>query len=89
MADDPLSYSEDIRKENPGSDRQGAFKRGWTAAVKGEDEASRYSDDPDLDQLTWDNLGCRLGSLFGETSDDQKQDIFDWCKKRQNLGSLE
>lgn len=83
MTGDWLNYSEDVRRENPGSDRQGAFKRGWNAAVKGEDESSRYSDDPNLEKLTWDNLGYRLGSLFGETSDELQQKLFEWCVTKQ------
>ena len=83
MSDTLLDYEEDKRQKNPGSDRQGAFKRGWGAAVKGENESSRYNDDPELSHLTWDNLGHRLGRLFGETSDDLQQELFEWCVDQQ------
>lgn len=79
-----LDYEENQRQENPGSDRQGAFKRGWGAAVKGENESSRYNDDPELNNLTWDNLGYRLGRLFGDTSDELQQGLFEWCVDQQN-----
>ena len=79
-----LDYEEDQRQENPGSDRQGAFKRGWGAAVKGENESTRYNDDPELNNLTWDNLGYRLGRLFGDTSDELQQELFEWCIDQQN-----
>jgi len=46
MASNLVDYEDDKRQENPGSDRQGAFKRGWGAAVKGEEESSRYNADP-------------------------------------------
>lgn len=78
-----VDYETDKRQENPGSDRQGAFKRGWGAAVKGEDESSRYKADPELTDLTWDNLGYRLGRLFGPTSDELQQELFEWCVEQQ------
>ncbi|WP_206537585.1 hypothetical protein [Natronolimnohabitans innermongolicus] len=86
MTTDPTIPMGDVRQADPGSDRQGAFKRGWTAAVKdlndGE-ESSKYSDGPPPEELTWDNLGYRLGSLFGETDDDLRQELFEWCVKKQ------
>ncbi|WP_157972507.1 hypothetical protein [Saliphagus sp. LR7] len=86
MTDDPTIPMGDVRQAEPGSDRQGAFKRGWTAAVKdlrANDESSKYSDGPPPEELTWDNLGYRLGSVFGETDDDLRQELFEWCKKKQ------
>ncbi|MDG5761346.1 hypothetical protein QA600_18610 [Natronococcus sp. A-GB1] len=79
MPDDRLSYSTDIRNEDPTSDHQGAFKRGWRDADKGEE----YIEDMH-EELTWHNLGWRLGVLFGETSDELKQELFEWCKAQQN-----
>ena len=84
MPIDLVDHEEDVRQLNPCSDRQGAFKRGWGAAVKGEDQPSRYQDDPNLNKLTWDNLGYRLGCLFGETPDDLKQEMFEWCVAKQS-----
>ncbi|MBX0298041.1 hypothetical protein [Haloarcula nitratireducens] len=87
MADDPTIPIGDIRQADPGSDRQGAFKRGWTAAVKNlsnEDESSKYSEGPPPEDLTWDNLGYRLGSLFGNTDEDLRQELFEWCKEKQS-----
>lgn len=86
MIDDPTIPIGDIRQEDPGSDRQGAFKRGWTAAVKdldGNEDSSKYGDGPPPETLTWDNLGYRLGSLFGETDDDLRQELFEWCVEKQ------
>ncbi|WP_208288439.1 hypothetical protein [Halobacterium sp. R2-5] len=87
MVDDPTIPLGDIRQEDPGSDRQAAFKRGWTAAVKDlgdSDNTSKYGEGPPPEELTWDNLGYRLGSLFGETDDDLRQELFEWCVKKQN-----
>lgn len=86
MSDDPTIPLGDVRQGNPGSDRQAAFKRGWTAAVKDlsdTDESSKYSEGPPPEELTWDNLGYRLGSLFGETDDELRQELFEWCKEKQ------
>lgn len=83
MPTDLINYDEDHRRDDLGPDRQGAFKRGWGAAVKGNDESSRYGDDPELTNLTWDNLGYRLGRLFGSTSDELKQELFEWCVAQQ------
>jgi hypothetical protein len=86
MVDDPTIPLGDLRQEDPESDRQGAFKRGWTAAVKdltdGE-KSSKYSEGPPPEALTWDNLGYRLGSVFDETDDDLRQELFEWCKRKQ------
>ena len=86
MAGDPTIPIGDIRQEDPGSDRQGAFKRGWTAAVKDlqdNAESSKYAEGPPPEKLTWDNLGYRLGSLFGKTDDDLRQELFEWCVTKQ------
>lgn len=45
-------------------------------------EGEIYTEDT-LEELTWDNLGWRLGRLFDETSEDLKEEIFNWCKKKQ------
>jgi hypothetical protein len=83
MAQDGLRYEDDVRHEDPGVDRQRAFKRGWTEAVKSTDASAKYSDEPDLERLTWENLGWRLGTLFGETSDELRQRLFEWCVDQQ------
>ena len=88
MANNGLTYTEDRRQE-PDSDRQGAFKRGWEEAIKsqgGSDVWKRYSDDPELKTLTWDNLGYRLGSLFGDSTDELKQEMFEWCVEQRKHG---
>ena len=86
MIDDPTIPIGDVRREAPGSDRQAAFKRGWTAAVKDLSdgpESSKYAEGPPPEDLSWDNLGYRLGSIFGETKDDLRQELFEWCKHKQ------
>lgn len=58
-----LTYAEDIREINPKANyRMGRFKVGWNNALNG----AELGDDV-LEQLTWQNLGWRLGKLFGDT----------------------
>lgn len=75
-----LSYEEDVRSTNPNETghRRGRFKAGWHKATKGESYGSRA-----LNRLTWDNLGWRLGSLFGETDEDLIDEMYDWCVRQQ------
>ncbi|MFC6720271.1 endonuclease/exonuclease/phosphatase family protein [Halobacteriaceae archaeon SHR40] len=75
---DGLHYQEDIRTTNPNSSHQGAFKSGWTKAVNGESMGDA------LDSLTWYNLGWRLGMLFGEVTNEQKQALYEWCVRTQS-----
>jgi hypothetical protein len=72
MADNPLSYAADIRDE-PTDGRRSNFKQGWTRAVNDQEYESA------LDELTWNNLGWRLGQLFGETPDELRDEMFEWC----------
>ena len=67
-----LTYEEDERKDlTPG--RRANFKQGWTRAVEGQEYEGV------LEELTWNNLGWRLGRLFGPTPDDLREEILDWC----------
>ena len=71
-----LNYERDIRRdpdEDEHKHRLGAFKGGWTRAVREE----RY--DGVLEKLTWHNLGWRMGMLFGEADDERKTALFEWC----------
>jgi hypothetical protein len=56
-------WAEDQRVfPEPGNDRIGSFKAGWTKAEQGVELGSRA-----LEGLSWHNLGWRLGMIFGET----------------------
>ncbi len=74
---DCTNFNYDIR-EDPGVDhyRKKEFKTGWNRAVRGRN----YAEDT-LTDLTWDNLGWRLGKLFGETPDDMFEEMYDWCER--------
>lgn len=74
---DGLSYDVDGREELT-KGQKAAFKEGWRRAVGG----GRHPGD--VDELTWESLGWRLGSLFGETSAELKDDMFEWCLAQQD-----
>jgi exonuclease III len=73
-----LAYNEDVRQVDPDDGyRRGRFKVGWNHAVEGVEMGSA------LDRLTWENLGWRLGKLFGETPDDLQEELYQWCVDQQ------
>lgn len=80
---DLIDYDENYSARLLGARFTSAIQTRVGAAVKGGDEFSRYGDDPELTNLTWDNLGYRLGRLFGPTSDELKQELFEWCVAQQ------
>lgn len=74
-----LTYDDDIRMVNPDANyRRGRFKVGWNKAING----AEMQEDV-LDKLTWENLGWRLGMLFGNTSDELKEELYEWCVEQQ------
>lgn len=76
---DGVSYDVDDRKELT-KGQKAAFKEGWRRAVDGQPHRG------DVDELTWESLGWRLGSLFGETSKELKDDMFEWCLAQRREG---
>lgn len=87
-----LTYTEDERKiAADGNPRFPAFKTGWTEAIKHDKNddtvPKKYSNDPALDGLTWENLGFRLGILFDKntenTFEEMKRELYEWCVNQQ------
>lgn len=70
---DGLEYEEDRRK-TPSTGKRRNFVRGWNDAVRGETTYARV-----LHVLSWQNLGFRLGKIFGETEKDQILKLYDWA----------
>ena len=64
----------DVR-DDPG--HHGAFMRGWNAAIRG----GQYKEDS-LNIITWQNMGFRLGQLFGDTPPDLVEELFQWCARQ-------
>jgi hypothetical protein len=69
-----LAYDEDVRQIDPDDGYcRGRFKVGWNHAVDGVAMESA------LGRLTWENLGWRLGRLFGETPEGLQEELYHWC----------
>ena len=74
------SQLDDIRSKDPNATalRRRNFHQGWRDAASGH----VYSDTT-LKDLTWQNLGNRLGKLFPETSRGLVDEMYDWCVRQQ------
>ena len=68
----------DIRNDDPNDTghREAQFRLGWDQAQH--PERPEYQSDT-LRQLTWRNLGWRLGKLYGKTSDEMIGIQYDWA----------
>lgn len=87
MEDFPAIPLGNIQQGDSSSDRQKEFSRGWDAAVKelnASDKTPRSAKDSPSESPTWDDLGYHLGSLFCQTDDDLRQELFEWCVKKGN-----
>lgn len=76
----------DIRSDDPNQSRlrRRNFGTGWAHAVEGR----QYTEDT-LAQVTWQNLGWRLGSVLeansaNPTSADLIDEMYDWCVRQQS-----
>lgn len=81
-------FETDIRKPAD-PDRKRAFVRGFNDSATGRHD--EYGENA-LQHLTWQNLGYRLGLLFGETDKELVHRLFDWCEEQQRRalgGSME
>ena len=77
---DGLLFERDIRNADPDQSghRRARFLDGWSNAVGG----ASYSGET-LHELTWENLGYRLGKLFGPTDRDAIVELYEWCVRQQ------
>jgi hypothetical protein len=75
----------DVRSLHPDATRhrRARFEIGWRNAVDGQ----VYTDDT-LVRLTWQNLGWRLGAIFGSTSDSLMREMYGWCVRQQDESAL-
>jgi hypothetical protein len=56
------------------------FERdGWNNATDGQQYGTKA-----LNDLTWENLGYRLGCLFGDTNPKLIDQLYDWCVEQQS-----
>lgn len=77
---DGLTFDKDSRDTDPNKSgrRRARFRQGWHNAVEGE-----VYGDAALKELKWDNLGYRLGKIFGPTSEEVIETQYDWCVRQQ------
>jgi hypothetical protein len=67
-----IQYAADVR-EPPDEPRRVRFRDGWVDAA---DRGRVYTEET-LDQLTWQNLGYRLGRKFGHRPADEIDGTFE------------
>ena len=77
MENNPVEFEVDGRRD-PSSGRKANFKQGWTRAVRDQEY------DEVLDKLTWNDLGWRLGKIFGKTPDDMRDEMYNWCVRQRS-----
>lgn len=65
-------------RNEPDTNRLGAFKRGWRDAVQ---RSTRYSLET-LSRLTWQNLGYRMGERFGSVGEATIDRVFEALASR-------
>ena len=77
-----LEFEIDSRHQEPNATghRRSRFREGWRHATAGK----RYKDEA-LRELTWQNLGWRLGKLFGSTETGLVDALYDWCVDQQEV----
>jgi hypothetical protein len=75
-----LPFQRDVRHTDPDQTphRRARFRDGWKNGAEGHEYTAET-----LQELTWENLGYRLGRLFGETSSDLVDQMYDWCVRQQ------
>ena len=78
MNDQPFERDDRSEDPNESGHRRARFRQGWLNAVEGQ-----VYGDAALDKLTWENLGYRLGKLFGETTDEMIEQQYEWCVRQQ------
>ena len=80
VSKDPiLMYEVDIREPLNG-DREGTFHRGWREAI----EDGPYNEGT-LNNLSWQNLGNRLGCLFGDVPKEMRDELMFWAERQRRL----
>jgi hypothetical protein len=81
-----LSFEVDDRQP-PDHDRKREFRKGWEHSLRNGVE-NEYTDKT-LKKLTWNNLGYRLGRLFGNTPDEMREELYEWSVRHyQTIGPV-
>lgn len=77
--DSILMYNEDVRKPLDRS-RERTFHKGWNDAL----DEGPYSEGT-FNSLSWQNLGNRLGCLFGDVPDEMRDELMFWAERQRRL----
>jgi len=64
-------------RKPPDNYRRARFLDGWQNAVSGDNYEEQT-----LRTLTWENLGFRLGKLFGKTAPNFIDEMYEWCVRQ-------
>ena len=72
---DNRSFEIDDR-QSPDHYRRREFRKGWKNSLR-IDLENEYTGET-LKKLTWNNLGYRLGRIFGDTPDEMIEELYDW-----------
>lgn len=75
-----LMYNEDQRKPLD-KRRERTFHDGWDDALKD----GPYNEGTLKRQLSWQNLGNRLGCLFGDVPDEMRDELIFWAERQRRL----
>lgn len=75
-----LTYEKDGRRDpDPDDEALDVFKNGWWKGANPEQEDFGETAHK---ELSWHNLGYRLGKLFGDTSEEMIKEMYMWCVRQ-------
>ena len=74
-----LTYEVDNRSPLD-SRRERTFHEGWEDAI----DDGPYTEGT-FNQLSWQNLGNRLGCLFGDVPDEMRDELMFWAERQRRL----
>ena len=74
-----LTYENDQRKPLD-EDRETTFHRGWNDAL----DSGPYNEGT-YNRLSWQNLGNRMGLLFGDVPEEMRDELMFWAERQRRL----
>ena len=74
-----LTNEKDQRKPLD-KDRERTFHQGWEDAL----DSGPYTEGT-FNSLSWQNLGNRLGCLFGDVPDEMRDELMFWAERQRRL----
>ena len=80
VSNDTLLMYETDKRRPLDKDRERTFHRGWKDAI----EDGPYSEGT-FNKLSWQNLGNRLGCLFGDVPVEMRDELMFWAERQRRL----